>query len=130
MGRPGAVGVGVAWRWATLYAALCFVTQIWAGSQHSPGQGGGLMELVAWAGAFGVVVVVAAVERELNGSRVIDPGAILRVAVAGHVVGTVIAFAWFTSKNGPSRGDWWVAPAVAAVFVIAWVHLLAPRRSA
>lgn len=121
------VGVGVAWRWVAAYAVLCFVTQLWAGNQYSPGQGGGLDELVRWAGVFGLVAVVACLERVINGTRVVDPGAVIRVAMVGHALATGGALWWFTSKGGPVRGDWWLAPAVAALCVVLWVHLAAPR---
>lgn len=127
MGQAVAVGLGVAFRWALLYAGLSFVTQLWAGSQYSVGQGGGLDELVRWAAIFGVVVVVACVERVINGTRVVDPGAVLLVVIVGHAVGTGIAIWWYTTKGGPQQNDWWVAPAVAALFAVLWVHLLAPR---
>lgn len=127
MGRAVGVGLGVAWRWAALYAALCLVTQLWAGSQYSAGQGGGLAELVGWSVVFGLVAVGASVERAINGDRVVDPGAVLRVAAVGHGLGTAVALGWFTAKGGPERGDWWVAPALAALAVVLWVHLVAPR---
>ena len=49
------------------------------------------------------------------------------MAVAGHVAGSAVAVWWFTTKGGPGLRDWWVAPAVAAGFVVVWVHLLAAR---
>lgn len=122
-----AVGVGLAVRWTLLYGVLSFVTQLWAGSQYSVGQGGGLEELIRWSVIFGVISVVVAVERTINGDRVIEAGATFTAAVVGQVVGTAVAVAWFTTKGGPSYGDWWVGPAVAAVAVALWVHLLAPR---
>lgn len=125
--HPVSVGIGVALRWVVLYIPLVFVTQIWAGSQFSPGQGGGWRELTTWAAVFGVVAVVACVERAFNGNRIVDPGAVTRVAGIGHGVGTAIALVWFTSKGGPSTSDWFIAPAVAAAFVVIWVHLLAAR---
>lgn len=127
MGRAVAVGLGVAWRWAALYAVLCFVTQLWAGSQYSRGQGGGLDELVRWAVIFGVVAVAASVERVLNGNRVVDPQAVFFAAAVGHAIGTAIAVWWFTAKGGPQPHDWWVAPACAALCAVLWVHLLAPK---
>lgn len=128
MGRAVAVGFGVAWRWAALYAVLCFGTQLWAGSQYSTGQGGGLNELVRWSAVFGVVTIAASVERVLNGDRVVDPQAVLIAAIVGHGIGTAFAMWWYTSKGGPRTNDWWVAPACAALFAVLWVHLLAPRR--
>lgn len=121
------VGISVAVRWALLYAPMVFITQLWAGSEYSPGQGGGWRELAMWAGVFGVVAVAACVERAANGSRIVDPGAVLKAALAGHAVGTGIAVAWFGAKGAPSVGDWFVAPAMAAAFVIVWVHFLAAR---
>jgi hypothetical protein len=127
MGRAAQVAIGVAWRWAALYAVLCFVTQLWAGSQYSRGQGGGLDELVRWAAIFGVVAVVASAERAAAGQRVIDPQAVLIAAAMGHGLGTALAVWWFTAKGGPQPNDWWVAPASAAVCAVLWVHLAAPR---
>lgn len=124
---PVMVGVGVAVRWVLLYVPLVFVTQLWAGSQYSPGQGGGWQELALWAGIFGVVTVAACVERAFNGDRIVDPQAVLKVAAIGHVVGAMIAVFWFTAKGGPNRSDWFIAPATATVFVALWVHLLAAR---
>lgn len=129
MGQAVAVGLGVAWRWFLFYAVMCFVTQLWAGSQYSIGQGGGLLELVGWSAAFGVLTVAAVVERDLHGTRWIVPRTVFRAAVIGHILGAAAAVAWFTSKNGPSRGDWWIAPAAATLAVVLWVHLLTPRRA-
>lgn len=129
MGRGAQVAIGVAWRWAALYAVLCFVTQLWAGSQYSQGQGGGLAELVRWAAIFGVIALVAAVERAASGARVVDPQAVLIAAGVGHGIGTAVAVWWFSTKGGPLTDDWWVAPACAAVCVVLWVHLGAPRAS-
>lgn len=129
MDYPMAVGFGLAWRWALLYGFLSFVTQIWAGSQFSPGQGGGLGELLAWSGVFGVVAIAAAVERAIHGDRVIDPKITFRVAVVGTVIGGAVAIAWFASKGGPVRGDWWIAPAGAALAVVLWAFLLGPGRN-
>lgn len=39
--------------WVALYGPASFITQIWAGSQYSPGQGGGLAELLGWSAFFG-----------------------------------------------------------------------------
>lgn len=126
--RPMPVGIGVALRWVALYVPLIFITQIWSGDPCSPWQGG-WPELAVWAGAFGVIAVAACMERAFNGSRVVDPGAVMGMAAIGHGIGAVIAVAWFASKGGPSKGDWFIAPAVAAVFVVVWVHLLAVRLS-
>jgi hypothetical protein len=127
MNNAVSVGIGVALRWVLLYGPLVFLTQLWAGTQYSPGQGGGWRELTLWAVAFGLVTTTACVERAINGTRVVDPGAVLKVAVAGHVAGSAVAVWWFTTKGGPGLRDWWVAPAVAAGFVVVWVHLLAAR---
>lgn len=123
------IGWGIAWRWAALYLVLSFVTQIWAGSQFSAGQGGGFQELVGWSVAFGVIAVGVSVERGISGRRVIDPQAVFIAGVVGQVIASVVAIVWFTSKGGPAPGDWWLGPAGAALCVAVWVHLLAPRRS-
>lgn len=127
--RAFTIGWGIAWRWAAFYLVLSFVTQLWAGSQFSAGQGGGFRELVGWSIAFGVIAVGVSVEREINGRRVIDPQAAFVAGVVGQVIASVAAIAWFTSKGGPAPGDWWLGPAGAAVCVAVWVQLLAPRRS-
>lgn len=128
MAYPVSVGFGLAWRWVLYYGFLSFVTQIWAGSQFSPGQGGGLGELLGWSAVFGFVAVAAAVERAMHSSRMIDPKTTFIVAVVGTAIGGALAVLWFTSKGGPSRGDWWIAPAFAALAVVLWVFLLAPRQ--
>lgn len=123
-----AIGWGVAWRWAALYTALSIGTQLWAGTQFSNGQGGGLGELIMWSAVFGLIAVGVAVERALNGSRIVDPGAAFVAAVIGQVAATGIAVWWFTAKGGPRGGDWWIGPALAVLAVALWLHLLAPRR--
>lgn len=127
MGIPIAVGLGLAWRWVLLYGVLSLVTQIWAGSEFSPGQGGGLAELLRWSVIFGVVAIAAAVERAINSSRIIEPRTTFRAALVGTFLGGIGAIVWFSMKGGPSSGDWWVAPAVAAAAVILWVFVLAPQ---
>ncbi|MCX4448158.1 hypothetical protein [Streptomyces sp. NBC_01789] len=58
---PQTLKVGATWRitvaWALFHALASFVTQIWAGSQFSPGQGGGIEELLLWSAAFGAITV-------------------------------------------------------------------------
>ncbi len=127
VGRAIAVGLGVAWRWAVAYALLCGATLLWAGSQYSSGQGGGLDELVRWSVVFGLITTVVAAERAAGGVRVVAPQAVLMAALAGHAVGTGVAVYWFTTKGGPVAGDWWIGPAFATVCAALWVHLLAPR---
>lgn len=122
-----AVGLGFGVRWALLYGLLTFVTQLWAGSQYSAGQGGGVAELIRWSVIFGVIAVGVVVERVLNGDRVVEAGASFMAAVVGQAAGTGLALVWFTSKGGPVEGDWWIGPALAALFVALWVHLIAPR---
>lgn len=129
MDRPVAVGLGIAWRWMLLYVVLSLVTQLWAGSQYSSGQGGGFAELIRWSAVFGVIAVAVRVERAFNGTRIVDPTAVLFAAGIGHLLGGVLAVWWFTSKGGPETGDWWVAPALAATCVALYVHLMAPQRS-
>ena len=57
-------------------------------------------------------------------------GGVLKVIAVGHGVGTGIVVVRFTSKGGPSRRDWFISLAVEELFVILWVHLLAPRYPA
>lgn len=124
------VGLGLAWRWALLYAVLSFLTQLWAGSTYSQGQGGGLAELIKWSVIFGLIAIAVTVERAINGNRVLVGGGVFLAAVVGQAIGTGVALYWFTAKGGPIAGDWWVGPAFAALAVTLWVHLLAPRASA
>lgn len=123
------VGVVFVLRWTLLYGVLSFVTQLWAGSQFSTGQGGGFGELIKWSAIFGAIAVAVVVERAVNGSRVIDGKASFYVAVVGQLIGTGIALMWFTAKGGPTAGDWWVGPACAALAVTLWVHAMAPRAT-
>lgn len=124
-----AVGTGLAWRWLVFYGILSFVTQLWAGSQYSPGAGGGFVELALWSALFGVIAVAVVVERAINGNRRFTAKSTFIATILGQTVGAVIAIAWFSSKNGPQQGEWWIGPAFAAVAVTLWVHLLAPRAS-
>lgn len=124
------VATGFALRWVLLYGVLSFVTQLWAGSQFSQGQGGGLGELIKWSAIFGAIALAVVAERAINGSRVIDVKAAFIAAVIGQAIGTAVALLWFTAKGGPTAGDWWVGPAFAALTVTLWVHLLAPRAAA
>lgn len=124
--RAVGVGVGFAAGWAVLYGVLSFVTQLWAGSQFSEGQGGGLRELIKWLLIFGAIAVTVVVERAINGSRIIQVKGALIAAIVGHLLGTGIALIWFTWKGGPEEGDWWVAPACATLVVALWSHLVAP----
>lgn len=123
------VGLGLAWRWALLYAVLSFLTQLWAGNAYSQGQGGGLAELIKWSVIFGLIAIAVTVERAINGNRVLVGGAVFLAAVVGQTIGTGVALYWFTTKGGPVTGDWWIGPAFAALAVTLWVHLLAPRAS-
>lgn len=122
-------GAGFAVRWVVLYGVLSYVTQLWAGSQYSVGQGGGLGELIKWSTIFGAIALAVVIERVVNGSRVIDGKAAFYAAVVGQLVGTGVALWWFTAKGGPAAGDWWVGPACAALAVTLWVHLMAPRAT-
>lgn len=122
-----AIGNGFGVRWALLYGVLSFMTQLWAGGQYSAGQGGGLAELVRWSVIFGVIAVAVVAERAINGDRVVEARASFMAAVVGQLIGTALALVWFTMKGGPREGDWWVGPAVAALCVALWVHLVAPR---
>lgn len=124
---PVIVGLQLAWRWVVFYTVLCFVTQLWAGSQFSEGQGGGFGELVMWAAIGGALAVAVAVERAMHGSRDLRPRALFIAAVVGQTIGAVIAIFWFTSKGGPAPGDWWIGPISAAFCVGVWCWVFAPR---
>lgn len=106
--------------WACLYIPASYVTQIWAGSEFSPGQGGGLKELLQWSGAFGVLALLACFYLVPSrgpkfGDRHWAP---LLGLVGGYMLGAAWAVYAFTLKNGPDPGDWWVCPAMSCVGVI------------
>lgn len=128
MFKAAFVGLGFGLRWVALYGALSLVTQIWAGGPFSGGQGGGLRELIKWSVIFGVISVAVIIERALRTDHAVQRlRAATVAAVVGHMIGTVIAIIWFSTKGGPEEGDWWVGPASAATAVALWEHLLAPR---
>ncbi len=106
--------------WALLYVVASFVTQIWAGSEFSPGQGGGLSELLTWSGIFGAIAVGGCFY--LTPSRTPKHGdphwAPLMGLFVGYFLGTVWAVVSFTAKNGPQLGDWWVSPAMSCIGVL------------
>ncbi len=106
--------------WIVLYIPASFATQLWAGSQYSPEQGGGLFELVRWSGAFGIIAVAGcAFIVPTRGPRYGDPNwAPLFGLFGGYALGFVWAIVAFTIKGGPSPGDWWVCPALSCVGVL------------
>ncbi|MFI6233993.1 hypothetical protein ACIBD9_10610 [Micromonospora sp. NPDC050784] len=106
--------------WSILYLVASFVTQIWAGSQFSPDQGGGLRELLQWSGIFGLIAVAGCLY--LVPSRAPKHGdqhwAPLLGVFGGYLLGLVWAVLAFTQKGGPDPGDWWVCPALSCVGVL------------
>lgn len=105
----------LAWIWTLLYGIASFVTQLWAGSEFSPGQGGGLAELLTWSVTFGVLTVL--------GALLLLPGqyanaGIYSAPLIGYVIGLVYAVINFTQRGGPAPGDWWVAPAASCTVVL------------
>jgi hypothetical protein len=117
----GVVLIGVAW-WAA-FVPLAFVTQIWAGSSFSEGQGGGFGELMSWVNLFGVFAVLVAGFGynhlyRLGRFEALDTYDQMAAATKGFGVAAVLAIIWFTSKGGPSEGDWFVGPLGAVVGLI------------
>lgn len=110
----------VAVAWCVLYLVASFVTQLWAGSQYSPGQGGGLRELLQWSALFGLIAVGGCLYLvPSRGPKHEDPHwAPLLGLFGGYLLGLVWAVFAFTAKNGPSPGDWWVCPAMSCVGVL------------
>jgi hypothetical protein len=105
----------IAGYWALFYGVASFITQLWAGSEFSKGRGGGLAELVTWSVLFGLLTVV--------GTLLLLPTDYAGIAVfsslyIGYGVGLVYALITFTSKGGPSPGDWWVAPAASCCLIL------------
>jgi hypothetical protein len=106
--------------WSGFYLAASFVTQIWAGSQYSPGQGGGFKELVQWSALFGAIAVVGCLYLvPSRGAK--DAGHDWGPAfglLGGYLLGMIWAVVAFTAKNGPSPGDWWVCPAMSCIGIL------------
>lgn len=116
---------GFIWRWALFYLVASFVSQIWAGSRFSPGQGGGIKELLAWSTLFGVVSVVVVVVA-IRAGRNVEAGWAFAGAVIGHFVGAVAAIVYWTAVHPPGPGQWWVGPGFAAAGVL--VSVAVSRR--
>lgn len=106
--------------WVGLYASASFVTQIWSGSPYSPGQGGGIEELLTWSALFGATAVGGCLFLiPAAGPKHTDPGwAPYWGLVGGYVVGAIWAVTAFTIKGGPTSGDWWVCPALSCIGVL------------
>jgi hypothetical protein len=80
--------------WSILYLVASFVTQLWAGSQYSPGQGGGLRELLQWSALFGLIAV--------GGCLYLVPS---RGPKRGSALGTPTgSFRWIPARPGVGRG--------------------------
>jgi hypothetical protein len=111
--------------WFGWLIPLSLVTQIWAGGSTSPGQGGGVGELLAWTALFGGVCLAMVASRASRGP-VIDRA--LVAAYIGFVVGAVAGAVWFTATDGPDVGEWFVGPGGAAVAVAIALYLVPGRR--
>lgn len=113
--------------WVVLYGIASFVTQLWAGSQFSPGQGGGLAELLTWSALFGLLTVVGLI-------ILLPPDyaftGIFVTPFIGYLIGFVYAAVSFTQKGGPVPGDWWVAPAASCCLVLVSASYSRVRYSA
>lgn len=113
--------------WCGAFIPLSLVTQLWAGSQYSPGQGGGLRELLGWSALFGAIVLVMVTERQIRAPGEGCTEYVLGGGVPGFIVGAVSAVVWFTSKNGPTTGDWFVGPACAAAGAAVALYIFRSR---
>lgn len=107
----------VAIRWAIASVVLSGITQLWAGSGASPGNGGGFAELILWASVFGAIVVAMTWDRARHANHPVDAESVWNSAAVGFVIAGLIAVVWFTAKGGPTTGDWFVGPAGAALAV-------------
>jgi hypothetical protein len=99
--------------WSVFYFVASFVTQIWAGSQFSPGQGGGFKELLHWSALFGAITVAGCLYLIPSGDRVY--WTYTSGLYGGYILGLIWAVIAFSAKNGPTPGDWWVCPAMSCV---------------
>lgn len=101
--------------WAVFYGIASFVTQLWAGSDFSKGQGDGLTELISWSVLFGVFTLTFALlllPSDYEGSSIFIS------LYVGYGVGLVYATIDFTLNGPPRPGDWWVAPAASCCLVL------------
>lgn len=84
------------------------------------GPGGGLKELLQWSGLFGLIAVSGCLY--LVPSRGPKHGdqhwAPLLGLFGGYLLGLLWAVLAFTTKNGPTPGDWWVCPAMSCVGIL------------
>lgn len=106
--------------WALLYVPASFVTQLWAGSSYSPGQGGGLAELLRWSAIFGAIAVLScfAISPSVPPRFGDKRWAPLSGLFLGYLLGAAWAAVGFTMQGGPENGDWWVAPSMSLVGVL------------
>ncbi len=106
--------------WMVLYVPAAFITQLWAGGTYSPGQGGGIAELLRWSFLFGVFAVLAcyflspSVAPRFGDKRWAPFSGLL----FGYLFGAVWAVIGFSMRGGPQEGDWWVAPSMSLVGVL------------
>lgn len=102
--------------WVGWFLPASFVTQIWAGSSFSPGQGGGFRELIFWSLLFGFLLLVfVAFAKEIGYTRA-DTDEVRMAIVIGFFLGALY-FVYRVSATGgmPSTGSWWPAPAGSAL---------------
>ncbi|MXP20190.1 hypothetical protein GIY30_02240 [Gordonia sp. HNM0687] len=114
--RPSLLGdigrVGLLWFGSLI--PLAFITQVFAGSSFSPGQGGGFRELLTWVIVFGVITLGIVAERHTHSRSDALTDLTRTGAMFGFLVGVVVAVVWFSMKGGPEPGNWFVGPAFAA----------------
>lgn len=109
--------------WFVSYLPGAFVTQIWAGSQFSPGNGGGFKELMQWVVLFAVLSAATCLyllpsdpdAGETGGDLFVGPWFVI---FGGWLVGLVWAVTAFSVKGHPEPGDWWVCPAMSWIGVV------------
>lgn len=105
--------------WVIFYGAASFVTQLWAGSTYSPGQGGGLGELLRWSAVFGGIAVLGClIIAPSRAPKHGDGGWLPRGLFIGYALGLMWALVAFTMNGGPTPGDWWVCPALSCIGVL------------
>jgi hypothetical protein len=113
--------------WAAFYGIASFVTQLWAGSEYSKGQGDGIVELLSWSVLFGVFALVGAI---ILLPSDYDGGGVFTALFVGYFVGLIYAVVDFTVNGPPRPGDWWVAPAASCCLILVAASAARMRQAA